>query len=110
MGFMKEYLMEKVAEYAEVIGVEEKAIYEDSFLYGLASLYAESKWAEENGRNPAEIYCNPPPPKRKRNRFAIWCCAWVDLAASVVEILCLGFVLTGWRLRAAKYFAGFRKP
>lgn len=38
-------------------------------------------------------------------RFALWCCAWVDLAASIFEILTLGFTLTQWRLRAAKFFA-----
>jgi len=71
MGMMKEYLAKKVAEYAELIGVKEEAIYKDSFLYGLAQLYAEGQWAEETGHNPAEIYCNPPPPVKRRSKLAV---------------------------------------
>jgi len=67
MGMMKEYLAKKVAEYAELIGVKEEAIYKDSFLYGLAQLYAEGQWAEETGHNPAEIYCKKCPHCGKRH-------------------------------------------
>ena len=37
--------------------------------------------------------------------LARWCVGWVDLCASLVEILSFGFKLTSWRLRAAEFFA-----
>ena len=48
---MKEYLMEKVAEFAIRIGIDEEAIYKNDFLYGVATLYAERKLKEgkQNG-------------------------------------------------------------
>jgi len=41
-------------------------------------------------------------------RIHIWLIAWVSLAADILEILCLGFVIKQWKLKAAEYFAGFR--
>jgi len=43
MGAVKEYLMEKITEFAKRVGVEEEAIYRNTFLYDLAVLYAERK-------------------------------------------------------------------
>jgi len=41
MGMMKRYLMEKVTEYADIIGFSEEAIYADPKLYALACKYAD---------------------------------------------------------------------
>jgi len=43
MGIMKEYLMEKITEFAKRVGIDEEAIYRNDFLYDLAVLYAERK-------------------------------------------------------------------
>ena len=43
MGIMKEYLMEKITEFAKRVGIDEEAVYRNDFLYGLAVLYAERK-------------------------------------------------------------------
>lgn len=41
-------------------------------------------------------------------RRHIWLIAWASLAADILEILCLGFVIVRWKWRAAKHFAGFK--
>jgi len=47
MGMMKQYLMEKITELANKIGVTEGHIYSDDILYGLATKYAQLKLMSE---------------------------------------------------------------
>ncbi len=43
MGMMKQFLMEKIAEFAISIGVDEELIYTNDRLYELATTYAQLK-------------------------------------------------------------------
>ena len=43
MGMMKQFLMEKVAEYAKMRGWTEEEVYADSRKYDLAVLYADTQ-------------------------------------------------------------------
>ena len=43
MGMMKQFLMEKVAEYAKIRGWTEEEVYADSRKYELACLYADTR-------------------------------------------------------------------
>ena len=43
MGMMKQFLMEKVAEYARIRGWTEEEVYADSRKYELAELYADTQ-------------------------------------------------------------------
>ena len=57
MGYMKEYLISKVAEYALLHGLHEEDVYKDNDLYALASEYAQEQLRKEvntNGRTNKE--------------------------------------------------------
>jgi hypothetical protein len=41
MGLMKNFLEEKITEYAEIIGVSEEEIYKNDNLYALAVKFAQ---------------------------------------------------------------------
>jgi len=43
VGLMKRYLEQKILEFAKKIGVEEKLVYQDDFLYDAATRYAQLK-------------------------------------------------------------------
>lgn len=43
MGMMKQFLIEKVAEYAKIRGWTEKEVYASIFKYDLAVLYADTQ-------------------------------------------------------------------
>uniref|UniRef100_A0A6M3JTR2 Uncharacterized protein n=1 Tax=viral metagenome TaxID=1070528 RepID=A0A6M3JTR2_9ZZZZ len=43
MGMMKQFLMEKVAEYAKIRSWTEEEVYADSRKYDLAVLYADTQ-------------------------------------------------------------------
>ena len=43
MGMMKNFLIEKVAEYAKIRGWTEEEVYADSRKYKLAELYADTQ-------------------------------------------------------------------
>ena len=36
---------------------------------------------------------------------AIWCCAWVGILQGIIEVLCLGLVLSRLEVKAVKFFA-----
>jgi hypothetical protein len=41
MGLMKEFLEEKITQYAKIIGVTEQEVYENDALYNLAVKFAQ---------------------------------------------------------------------